>query len=49
MDIERQLKQYININNYHLMMRLVSSRMCFSVKNKTQNFFDMNPIYPDFG
>ena len=32
-------------------MRILSTRVLFSfsVKNKTQNFFDMNPVYPDFG
>jgi hypothetical protein len=33
------------------MLRIISTRLLqsFSMKNKTQNFFDMNPVYPDFG
>lgn len=32
------------------MIRVISTRLLygFSLKNKTQNFFDMNPVYPDF-
>ena len=33
------------------MLTKITTRLLqtFSMKNKTQNFFDMNPIYPDFG
>lgn len=33
------------------MIRQITSRLIYSfaVKNKTQNFFDMNPIFPDMG
>lgn len=33
------------------MIRTISSRIlyAFAMKNKTQNFFDMNPVYPYMG
>lgn len=33
------------------MIRTISKRVCydFCVKNKTQNFFELNPVYPDMG
>lgn len=33
------------------MIRRISTSIvqAFSIHNKTQNFFEMNPIYPDFG
>lgn len=33
------------------MIRTISQRLSypFCAKNKTQNFFEMNPVFPDFG
>lgn len=33
------------------MIRQITTRLisAFAVQNKTQNFFDMNPVFPDFG
>lgn len=33
------------------MIRQISTKIVqgFAITNKTQNFFDMNPIYPDYG
>lgn len=33
------------------MIRQITTRLIqgFAVHNKTQNFFDMNPVFPDFG